>query len=127
MKELQVCEQAMPAKSISFHNSMVALLLLLLEGHVVHVNHIPEEISKDNLVAGHLRVTGEVVDVNDEIPVPGTNIPDHVEVEELQAQGTAEPACDLVDEISGRHDGVLEPHVLVVLLGRALIGEIGYL
>lgn len=104
---------------------MVGPFLLLLVAHAVLMDHLPEEIREDSLVSWHLGVAREVVDVNDEIAVAGADVADHVEVEELQAQRAAEAARDLVDECGGRHDGVLETLFAVVLLRRALSGEVG--
>lgn len=98
---------------------------LLLLTCVVLMDHLPEEIGEDSFIARHLGISREVVDVDDEIPVTGADVPDHVEVEELQAQGASKAARDLVDEGGGRHDGVLQAHGLVVLLSGALGGEVG--
>ncbi|CAL4932453.1 unnamed protein product [Urochloa decumbens] len=110
---------------VLFHRNMVAPLVLLRRDIVVLVDHLPEEIGEDSLISRHLGVAREVVDVNDEIAVTDADVPDHVEVEELQAQRAAEAGRNLVDECGGRHDGVLEALLAVVLLGGALVGEVG--
>jgi len=110
---------------ILFHGNMVGPFLLLLVVHAVLLDHLPEEIREDSLVPWHLGIAREVVDINDEIAVAGADVPDHVEVEELQAQRAAEAGRDLVDECGGRHDGVLETLFAVVLLRRALSRKVG--
>ena len=97
------------------------------------VHYIAEKLGQDSLITGHFGIAREVININDEVAVAVSGVPDDVEVEEVQLHGAPQPPCDLHHEAVGGHLGVVEVHQTVIRVAVVgvvhhvvvVVGEIG--